>query len=248
MIESEIIPYYSVDPIGERILILAPHPDDETLGCAGTIKILLEMGKYVRVLFLTSGDKGEPQNELSNIIVDKLRPHVTQYAIMREKEAVEALSFLGVSEYEFLRYPDREVGNNKEKIYSEVLERIKRFNIDTVYSPSPIELNPDHRATAEICMNLISNIKLKLVFYEITIPIRPNVLVDITKFIDKKEIAIRKYKSQLSVLDYAEHIMALNKIRSLTVKGSKYAEAFWFVDKYLDRVDLLNWLGYQSKL
>lgn len=257
MIESEIIPYYSVNPVGERVLVIAPHPDDETFGCGGTIRILLEMGRYVRVIFLTSGDKGDPENKLSKrIIIDNSKAHITEYAIMREKEAEKALGFLGIKEYEFLRYPDREIEKYKDKIYCEIFERIKRFKIDTIYSPSPVELNPDHRTTARICLNIMNNaninshefIRLKILFYEVTVPLRPNVLVEITKVMDIKESAIKNYKSQLKVNDYLGHIIALNKVRALTVGDSKYVEAFWCVDKHVDKMEMVNWLSYQSKL
>lgn len=257
MIESEIIPFYSIEPIGERVLVLAPHPDDEVLGCGGTIKILLDKGKYVRVVFLTSGDKGEPDSILAREIVDSLKPHVTSYAIMREKEAKDTMDFLGIKEYEFLRFPDREIGINSENIYKEIYERVDIYDIDTIYCPSIIELNPDHRDTAKICINLINESKvssrakmneLGLLFYEVTTPLRPNILVDITRVASEKRKAIRNYRSQLRLNDYLEHIMALNRIRSLTVKGSRYVEAFWYIDKYLKERDLMGWISYQDKI
>jgi len=52
----------------ERILILAPHPDDETLGCGGTIQKALLQGKTVKVVFLTSGDSFGNDYEMTKVL------------------------------------------------------------------------------------------------------------------------------------------------------------------------------------
>ena len=66
--ESDIIPFHCSPPIGEKILVLAPHPDDETLGCGGTIRLLRKAKKQVKVIFLTSGDKADMTHPLSKNI------------------------------------------------------------------------------------------------------------------------------------------------------------------------------------
>ena len=69
--ESDIIPYHLSHPPGERAIVLAPHPDDETLGCGGTIRLLLKSKRPVKVIFLTSGEKADPSNKLSQIVHDE---------------------------------------------------------------------------------------------------------------------------------------------------------------------------------
>jgi len=108
--ESEIIPYHVSEPPGERVLVLAPHPDDEALGCGGTVRLLIEAKKKIRVLFLTSGERADPAQEVSPAVHcsgSAAGSCVTDYSLMREKEAERALRVLGVSEYAFLRFPDR---------------------------------------------------------------------------------------------------------------------------------------------
>ena len=51
----------------ERVLILAPHPDDEVIGCAGVIQQALKAGARVKVVYLTNGD----HNELAFIVYEK---------------------------------------------------------------------------------------------------------------------------------------------------------------------------------
>lgn len=93
---------------GERILILAPHPDDESIACAGVIQQAVNTGAKVKVVYLTNGD----HNELA-FIVYKKRIIMRQGAFIymgkiRQKESREAMKFLGLTENDlvFLGYPD----------------------------------------------------------------------------------------------------------------------------------------------
>jgi LmbE family N-acetylglucosaminyl deacetylase len=312
LLESDLIPFTVASPVGNKSIVLSPHPDDETLGCGGTIRLFLKSKKHVKVVFLTSGDKADPSNKLSQIVHNENPPgfsfsnppsppfskgglggllnesHITEYALLREKEAVKALRILGASDYEFLRFPDRELGAYYENALERLLKIVEIYMPDTIYSPSMIELNPDHRTTAALSLeiqrrsmanpNLDMNrsyntasqdamkiippnpplekggrgdfqmkdfVPVRLVFYEITTPLRPNILVDITPVYNKKKQAIKKYKSQLKLKDYFRHITALNTIRALTVNGQRYVEAFWHVDAPLNEEDIAKWLSYQ---
>ena len=91
----------------ERILILAPHPDDETLGCGGTIQKALLQGKTVKVVFLTSGDSFGNDYEMTHTSKDS--PKGVTLGYLRQKEALEATAILGLAKENiiFLGYPDR---------------------------------------------------------------------------------------------------------------------------------------------
>ncbi len=92
----------------DRILILAPHPDDEVLGCGGVIQKAKEMELPVKVVFLTYGD----QNQWSFILYRKrpvIMPEaVRQMGLVRHDEAIEADKVLGLPPEQllFLGYPD----------------------------------------------------------------------------------------------------------------------------------------------
>jgi len=247
--ESDIIPYHISQPAGEKVLVLAPHPDDETLGCGGTIRLLLESKKSVKVIFLTSGDKADMSHPAAG--VKHGLEHTTDYSVMREKEAVKALKVLGVTDYEFMRFPDRELHKYFKSARERLLHIIKEYLPDTIYSPSPIELNPDHRTAAALSLEIqrtgTENGKPeRIIFYELTTPLRPNMLVDITSAYGRKKRAIKKYRTQLRLIDYLGQITSLNILRSLTVKGPLYVEAFWCVNDGWQRQDLSDWLGYKG--
>jgi LmbE family N-acetylglucosaminyl deacetylase len=263
LLEPDLVPYSVSMPVGERVVVLAPHPDDETLGMGGTIRLLTESKKHVKVIFLTNGDKADPSNKLSQIVHSENPPHpsllkggkegllneshITEYALLREKEAVKALRILGVSEYEFLGFPDRELLGNKDRLEKAVRRIIDDFRPDMMYSPSIIELNPDHRAAAELSISInMGTSNPGCIFYEITTPIRPNMLVDITKVFKYKKNALKCYKSQLKITDYLRLMEGFNAYRSLTLgRGVKFAEAFWQVGSIKSKEDMKMWLSYE---
>ncbi|MDD2689440.1 MAG: PIG-L family deacetylase [Candidatus Omnitrophica bacterium] len=92
----------------DRILILAPHPDDETIGCAGIIQDALKVGAEVKVMYLTNGD----HNQLAFIVYEKRltlrKGEFLHMGEVRHKEAVKAMKLLGLGENNliFLGYPD----------------------------------------------------------------------------------------------------------------------------------------------
>jgi len=93
---------------GQRILILAPHPDDEAIVCGGVIQKALKVGAQVKIVYLTNGD----HNELSFIVYEKRltmrQGEFIHMGMVRQKEAVRAMKFLGLAESDlvFLGYPD----------------------------------------------------------------------------------------------------------------------------------------------
>jgi LmbE family N-acetylglucosaminyl deacetylase len=92
----------------ERVLILAPHPDDESIACAGIIQKALGAGARVKVVYLTNGD----HNEFAFIVYEKRlvmrQGEFIHLGKLRQKESTAAMKFLGLSEKDlvFLGYPD----------------------------------------------------------------------------------------------------------------------------------------------
>jgi LmbE family N-acetylglucosaminyl deacetylase len=92
----------------DRVLILAPHPDDEVLGCAGIIQKAVAMQVPVRIVFLTYGDN----NQWSFLLYRKhpvVIPNAVQaMGLVRYDEAIQADKILGVTKDQltFLGYPD----------------------------------------------------------------------------------------------------------------------------------------------
>src|SRR5687768_15150977 len=93
LIEAEAIPYEPALLRGERLLVLAPHPDDEVIGCGGLIAQHLREHRSVRIVIATDGGEGGE-------------------AALREEESRRGVATLGNAEVEFLRFPDRTLGDD----------------------------------------------------------------------------------------------------------------------------------------
>jgi len=91
-----------------RLMVFAPHPDDESLGAAGLIQRVLSLGGKVKVVFMTNGD-GFPEGvEKEDHIAHPTAKDYRAYGLERREEALRALATLGVKERDaiFLGFPD----------------------------------------------------------------------------------------------------------------------------------------------
>src|SRR5947208_7699287 len=95
MPEAEAIPFEPQDLRGERLLVLAPHPDDEVIGCGGLLALHLAEGRKVHVVVATDGAQAGD-------------------AVQRRSESRAAVALLGDATIEFLGYPDRELSGAHE--------------------------------------------------------------------------------------------------------------------------------------
>ena len=90
---------------------------------------------------------------------------------------------------------------------------------------------------------------MRCIFYEITTPVRPNILVDISRTFKWKKKAMKCYSSQTKILDYLGLMEAMSRYRTFTLgKGVKFAEAFWELGNASEAQDVRMWLSYEMPL
>lgn len=218
--EEQIYPYTVNDYSGLDAIVLAPHPDDESIGCGGSIAKHVKAGSRVRVIFLTNGDRGDFETRFGK-----------DYPEIRRECAGRALSLLGVKDYEFWGYGDRMLHVAEKEIKERLYLGVKSFSPLIIYAPSPFEIHPDHRTAFSVVWWLISKIPVKLLLYETLVPLYPDTLVDITNEWPYKKKAVESYWTELYYTNYSEKIEGLNTYRTSTLsKDVLYAEAFLFVD------------------
>jgi N-acetylglucosamine malate deacetylase 1 len=213
-----------------RILVISPHPDDEAIGCGGTIQKHVAEGDVVHVDFLTSGEKGgHGWNELET-------------AACREAEANVAADILGVEHVEFYRQPDGAIGQNVGRVVEVLQRRVDRWQPHTIYLPHPAEQHPDHRAVwplLEQALGATSSAELpRLLAYEIWTPLQQlDEIVDITPYLATKLRAIAAYSSQCRVMDFEAAAQGLARYRGEmhSWPGGEYAEVFADLNEALCR-------------
>ena len=133
--------------IAEPVLVVAPHPDDETLGCAGAIALLRSIGSPVHILVMSDGTQSHP--------------HSRQYpkAVLQQLRAAEtraAMAILGVEEscITFFGLPDSAMPTASDPSFSAAVDRCQTYltsiTPQLVLLPWRHDPHPDHRATWQI--------------------------------------------------------------------------------------------------
>lgn len=216
--EEHFIPFHASNLTGKRVLVFAPHPDDETLGCGGSLALHAEAGDPVRVVFLTNGAGGDMSGRYSR----------DAYIRLRREEALSACGCLGIRDVVFWSYEDRKL-EACERLTADLINTIIAFAPTLIYAPSPGEYHPDHRSAAwsvEIAIKE-SGYNAELFFYEVNQPLQVSHLVDITPVRQKKINALQCYRTQLLERPYDDVAIALNRFRSMTLPAeATHAEAF----------------------
>jgi O-antigen biosynthesis protein len=206
--ERDLVPCEAVSLIpARRVLVLAPHPDDEVFGCGGAILSHVRAGHAVHVVVMTDGaQNGDPDQ--------------------RRRESTDAAQVLGYGEPEFWTIGDRALRCDEATV-QRVVRAILDSGADLLYAPSTWEVHPDHRQAAAIAAEAARATGVRVAYYELGAPLPPNVLLDITSFGEAKQRAMRCFGSQLRTQDYARQITALNEYRSYSLpRAVTSAEAY----------------------
>jgi LmbE family N-acetylglucosaminyl deacetylase len=199
-----------------RVLVFAPHPDDETLGCGGTLALLRNNGCTVKVVFVTDGGGagGLPEGSIA----------------IRQQEAIAALTILGVEDWLFLAEPDGSFSNHP-LFEQQALDIMQQFQADWLLLPSVLDYHRDHVAIGQALIALWQRHKTakRLFFYEIWSPFPATHVLDISAVIELKRQAISAYQLPLAHCDYLSASLGLAAYRGLYLAANgqaKFAEAF----------------------
>ncbi|MFD2112472.1 PIG-L family deacetylase [Thiorhodococcus fuscus] len=204
--EHQFVPYEAVRSVGRGpVLVLAPHPDDEVFGCGGAIMRHLEAGDPVRVVIVTDGAFGQDRDRAT-------------YASTRQAESRRAGTLLGYGEPTFWELPDRGLEYG-EALIRRILDTIEDSCAELLYSPSWWEVHPDHLVLALAAAEAVRRCPrdIRLVMYEVGVPLHPSHLVDITPVLERKSAAMACFASQMSQQSYDRHVSALNRFRTYTL-------------------------------
>ncbi len=220
----------------KQILIIAPHPDDEVLGCGGTIRKYSSEGHDVTVLIVTRGSRKLYRDEQ----IDNVR-----------REALNAHKLLGVKNTIFLDFPAPELDTIPLMDITTAISKVITENrIETLFLPHRGDIHHDHTIVfnaALVAARPVDNYTVKEIYCYETLSetewaapfasdaFIPNSFVNIEDFFAEKQEAMRCFKSQIKDFPNPrslENIEALSKFRGATV-GLKNAEAFLLIRQIL---------------
>jgi LmbE family N-acetylglucosaminyl deacetylase len=211
--------------MAERVLVVAPHPDDEAIGCGGAICLHRRRGDPVRVVFLTSGERGLPGRPAEEV------------RSVREAEARAAGEVLSVGGIDFLRLPDLGLADNLGRGAEALARLLAAYAPDLVYLPHSEESHPDHEAALPLVRAALAGPGIpspELRGYEVWSPMTRYGWVEVIGDVMPRKLrAVRCYRSQLALFRYDRAVQGLNRYRGVMGAGSRYAEAFVWLDPRL---------------
>lgn len=201
--------------MNKKIIVFAPHPDDETLGCGGTIAKRISEGYEILVVVMTDGRYSFMKG--LGIVSD---PTPEELKEIRKDEVKRATRILGVPEEDllFLDYVDGTLKENGTEAQEKVTTLLKESAPSEIYFPYEMDCHPDHRATNHIVRNAIKKLGItpmecKYVISHRYARVGPLIqafldffrsktvrYVDVSEHLSIKEAALKEFKSELSII------------------------------------------------
>lgn len=214
----------------KKLLVVAPHPDDETLGCGGTILRYKEQGNSIHWLIFTGNNK---ELGFSNDRIQSRSQEIKKVSAMYSFDSVNQLEF-ATATLDFLPMQElvQKTGN--------IIEKIKP---EEIYLPFPGDAHTDHKIvfqTVSACSKWFRyNFIRRILAYEtlsetdfnlnpLINSFRPNVFIDISNYLQKKIEIMKIYQSEISDFPFPRSEKAIRSLAELrgASAGCKAAEAF----------------------
>lgn len=204
------------------VLAIAPHMDDEVVGCGGALRRHVLAGARVTVVFLTDGARGNAELAPEPGLPER-----------RRAESRRAAEILGTHELVFLDRPDGALEAD-DALAGELAGLLARTRPALVYLPSLLDTHEDHWVS---CLALRAalergDLRPRLRQYEVWSPLIANAVVDLTPVLQEKRRALEQFESQLPHLDLVRLALGLGQYRSIHLDGGRgHAEAFFESDE-----------------
>jgi len=210
-----------------RVLVLAPHSDDEVFGCGGLLAKLADSGAEVNVVYLTDSSGGS-----------EITDNREAYAERRRTEAAEGLEILGVTRFETLDIADGHLDASVDVAADAIKQAIEDQRPDLILSVSPSEITTDHRAAFASLHQALSPLRggteldeimagCRILLYEVNHPGFPDLLIDVSQREEVLTAAMNAHTSQLELHNYREAALGMRHYRAFSLPaGITSAEAY----------------------
>jgi LmbE family N-acetylglucosaminyl deacetylase len=219
--ERAPLPRTSARPPKGRVLLVAPHADDDVLGAGGTCALHVAQGDPVHVLVAYDGVAGDPEGRFDR---EELR-------LRRRAEARAGGKHLGFEHYEFLDHPEGHLPSPAELRAgaAQLAELVRALGIDTVYAPWVGEQHVDHHVLARAARLALALAGFRGAAwgYEVWTPLVATWIVDVSSVHARKVAALAEHASQLAYHDIAAKGLALSRQRAMYLSPeSTHGEGF----------------------
>ncbi|MFP4975466.1 bacillithiol biosynthesis deacetylase BshB2 [Paenibacillus sp. CN-4] len=211
----------------QRILVIFPHPDDESFGASGTIARYIDGGAQVTYACLTLGEMGR------NMGIPPFANRVTLPAI-RKEELLESCHAIGIQDLRMLGFHDKMIEFEDPQLLDQrILELIQELDPSLVITFYPgYSVHPDHDATGEAVIRTISRLPADqrplvhcIAFskdHEQAIG-RADVTVDVTAYLDKKLASMKAHRSQFQAAELLGNV----ELTSEELRARYGTEQYW---------------------
>lgn len=180
----------------DRILIIAPHPDDESIGVGG---LLCKYAEQCTVWVMTDGRYGNPQYS------------PTQMKEIRRLECMNAMKIAGVSSVFYMDYEDGTLIGHKE-----CYDQLDLHSFTKVFLPNPFDNHSDHTAVYQYAIEKLHRENVQVFLYEVHTPLADiSCYTDVSDVIKKKGKMVASYVSQMGIHPYDKQIYSLAEFRGL---------------------------------
>jgi N-acetylglucosamine malate deacetylase 1 len=206
-------------PFGKSMLVVAPHQDDEAIGCGGALALQARSGSAAAVVMLQDG--GDEHAGFG----------ITREALieMRNEESRRCAAILGLEAPIFLNH--ERLADRIAEASGEVLEILRQRKVDAVFVPFVLDGHPDHRSANYILAAALAKIDwpVRVFGYEVWGLAIPNVLVAIDDVMEDKLRMIACFTVANKAIDYVHSTKGLNMYHSrmLGAGECRYAERFF---------------------
>lgn len=221
----------------KNILVIAPHPDDETLGCGGTLLRHIDEGDMVYWLIGTTikGQMGIPSEREES----------------RKKEIRNVSDMYGFAGYKQLDFNTTELDQiPRNSLIQEISKYVNEVKPHTMYLPYRNDVHSDHAQIFDASVACTKSFRYpfikKVCVYETLSEtefgmrtddsgFKPNMWVDITNYIDRKIEIIKIFKSEIQEHPFPRSITCIKSLANLrgSFAGSEFAESFICVKEIL---------------
>lgn len=191
----------------KNILIIAPHPDDETLGCGGIIAIKSRAGYEINIIVLSDGSR-----LFEGTFGKNTQPSPKGISDLRKRETERTVKLLGgdPGKIRYLDYKDGSLEEKTDEIAKLIREAIHELKPEQVYAPDNYEHHPDHNAANVITRKALEEIEEKPEFHQYFLSLKWGLSfddvkeviteVDISEFYDLKKEALTMFDCHLKVV------------------------------------------------